>query len=227
MCVIPPPVALTVIVRVPVVARVVVLIVRVEVPDPGAAIDDGLNVAVSPLPSPDADRLIAELKLPEAAVVIFVVPELPRLIVNDVGEAETVNATGFDEVTVSVIVAVFVAPPPEPVTVIVYVPTAVVEATASVTFELPEPGAAIDVGLKPTVTPVGCPDADNDTAESKPSTAVLVTVDDPFAPCTTETELGEAESVNVGDVPVGASAVINPAVGLPHPVTRSKPVTAE
>ncbi len=61
---------------------------------------------VSPLPSPDADRLIAELKLPEAAVVIFVVPELPRLIVNDVGEAETVNATGFDEVTVSVIVAV-------------------------------------------------------------------------------------------------------------------------
>lgn len=53
--------------------------------------------------------------------------------------------------------AVCVTPPPVPVTLIEYVPVAVVEATVTVTVELPEPGAAMDVGLKPTVTPVGWP----------------------------------------------------------------------
>ena len=119
VCVMPPPVAVMVIVRVPVVALLVVLIVIVEVPDPGAAIDVGLNVIVSPLPCPDADKLIAELKLPDATVVMVDFPELPRTIDSDVGEAETVNAAGFEEVTVSEIVAVWVTPPPVPVTVIV------------------------------------------------------------------------------------------------------------
>ena len=211
-----------VIVRVPVVARLVVLIVIVEVPEPGAAIDVGLNVIVSPLPCPDADKLIAELKLPEAVVVIFDVPELPRVIDSDVGEAESVNAAGFEEVTVSEIVAVWVTSPPVPVTVIVYVPVGVVDPTAKVTLEVPEPGAAIDVGLNPTVTVLGCPVADKATAESNSSTAVVVTVDEPFPPCTTETAFGDADKVKVGVVLVGASALIKPVpLGLPHPVTRS------
>ena len=97
-------------------------------------------------------------------------------------------------------VVVCVTLPPVPVTVIVYVPVAVVEATAKVRVEVPEPGAAMDVGLKLTVTPVGWPDADKATAESKPFTTALVIVDVPLLPCTTETEVGEAERVKLGVV---------------------------
>lgn len=42
-----------------------------------------------------------------------------------------------------------------PVTVIVYEPVAAVGATATVMVEAPEPGVAMDVGLKLTVTPAG------------------------------------------------------------------------
>ena len=37
-----------------------------------------------------------------------------------------------------------------------------------VMVEVPEPGAAMDAGVKLTVTPVGCPVADKATAELKP-----------------------------------------------------------
>ena len=43
----------------------------------------------------------------------------------------------------------------------------------------------------------------------------------PLLPCTTETEVGEAEMVKAGLEPVPVSAAIRPALGLPHPVTRS------
>ena len=41
-----------------------------------------------------------------------------------------------------------------------YVPTGVVDATVMVMVELPEPGAGIVCGLKPTVVPDGMPEAD-------------------------------------------------------------------
>ncbi len=103
-----------------------------------------------------------------------------------------------------------------------------VEPTARVTVDDPDPGAAIDVGLKLTVTPAGWPLADKATAVSKPSSALVVTVEVPLLPCTTETEVGEADSVKVGEVEVGASALIRPVpFGLPQPVTRSYQVVAE
>ena len=71
----------------------------------------------------------------------------------EVGEADMVKLA--DAVTVKVTVDVCVMPPPVPVTVIGYEPVAVFEATAMVMVELPEPGVAMDVGLKVTVTPVG------------------------------------------------------------------------
>jgi hypothetical protein len=52
-------------------------------------------------------------------------------------------------------VAVSVALPLVAVTVMVYFPIAVLEATAIVMVELPDPGAAMDAGLKLTVTPAG------------------------------------------------------------------------
>ena len=115
-----------------------------------------------------------------------------------------------------------------PVTVIVYVPTAVVEATVMVIVDVPEPGAAMEVGLKLMVTPDGWPLADKATAELKLLRALVVMVEVPLFPCSTESEAGEAEIVNVGEVDGGARALIRPVpFGLPQPVTRSKPVTAE
>ena len=77
-------------------------------------------------------------------------------------------------------------------------PVAVVEATVMVMVELPEPGAAIDAGTKPTVTPVGWPVADKATAELKPPEMATVTVDVPLLPNATDAEAGEAEIVKLG-----------------------------
>lgn len=95
----------------------------------------------------------------------------------------------------------------------------VVEATVIVMVEVPVP--VIEVGLKPTVTPVGWPDAVRVTAESNPPVTVLVMVEVPLLPCATETEEGDAERLKP-ELEVGASRLIKPApFGLPHPVTRS------
>lgn len=101
-------------------------------------------------------------------------------------------------------------------------PVAVVEATAILMVEVPEPGAAIDVGLKLTLTPAGWPVADRATAELNPPETAVAIVDVPLPLWTTDTELGEAEMVKLGVVVVGARALISPVpFGLPQPVTRS------
>jgi hypothetical protein len=61
----------------------------------------------------------------------------------------------------------------------------------------PEPGAAIDVGLKLTVTPLGWPEADKAIAESNPPETAVVIVDVPLEPGATETEAGEGEMLKV------------------------------
>ena len=88
--------------------------VRVEDPEPGAAIDVGLNAAVAPVGNPVAVSATAELKPPETAVAMVLVPLAPCATVTDAGEAEMVNAGGA---TVNDTVAVCVSPPPVPVTV--------------------------------------------------------------------------------------------------------------
>ena len=90
--------------------------VRVDDPEPGAAIDVELNAAVAPVGSPDAVSAIAELKPPETAVAMVLVPWAPCATDTDAGEAEMVNAGA---VTVRDTVAVCVIPPPIPVTVTV------------------------------------------------------------------------------------------------------------
>lgn len=77
-------------------------------------------------------------------------------------------------------------------------PVTVVEATVKVTAEVPEPGAAIDAGLNPTVTPEGWPLADNAIAELNPPETAVVTVELPLLPSFTETEAGEAARVKAG-----------------------------
>ena len=48
--------------------------------------------------------------------------------------------------------------------------------------EVPEPGAAIDAGVKLTVTPDGCPVADKATAELNPPKMPTEIVDEPLLP---------------------------------------------
>jgi len=109
-----------------------------------------------------------------------------------------------------------------------YVPGVVVDATLKVAVEVPDPGAAMEDGLKLTVTPDGAPDADNATNELNPPETAVVIVEGPLPPAVTESVVGEAEIVKAG-VPLEdpVKAAIRPAFGLPHPVTRSYPVTAE
>jgi hypothetical protein len=91
-----------------------------------------------------------------------------------------------------------------------------------------EPVPVIEDGLKPTVTPLGKPDAESVTAESNPLETVLVMVEVPLLPAATERDVGEAERLNDGFcVPDPVSALMRPLLGLPHPVTRSYPLTAE
>ncbi len=182
----------------------------------------GLKVTFWALPCPEADKVIVESKPCSEAVVIVEVPLLPLATVIPVGDAVMVKSAFAAAVTVRVAVDVCVMPPPVPVMVIVYVPVLVVEATAMVMVELPEPGAAMGVGLKVTVTPVGWPVADKSIAESKPSETAVVIVDVPLLPCTTETEVGEAEMVKLGEDNVPARALIRPVpFGLPQPVAKS------
>ena len=95
----------------------------------------------------------------------------------------------------------------------------------NVRVEVPVP--VMEVGLKPVVTPVGIPEAERETGELNDPLTVLVMVVVPDAPWATETEAGEAERVKPEVEPEPVSAAIRPALGLPQPVTRSKPVTAE
>ena len=89
-------------------------------------------------------------------------------------------------------------------------------------FAAEEPVPVMEDGLKPTVTPLGIPDAESVTAESNPLETVLVMVDVPLLPAATERDAGEAARLNEGFcVPEPLSALIRPLLGLPHPVTRS------
>ena len=87
-------------------------------------------------------------------------------------------------------------------------PAAAVEPTVTVILDVPEPGAAMDVGAKLTVTPDGWPVADSATAELNPPEMAVVIVDAPDWPCATVIELGEAEIVNVGTVTVSDTVVV-------------------
>src|SRR5438105_2279199 len=95
-------------------------------------------------------------------------------------------------VTVSETEVVCVTPPPVPVTVTLYVPAGVDAPAMMVIVDEPEPGAAIEVGLKLAVAPVGSPLADSATAALKPPETVVLIVEVPEVPCGMVTEAGDA-----------------------------------
>jgi len=60
----------------------------VEEPEPGAAIEVGLKLALAPAGRPDAESETAELKLPETVVEIVAVPAVPCVTEIDAGDDE-------------------------------------------------------------------------------------------------------------------------------------------
>jgi hypothetical protein len=82
--------------------------------------------------------------------------------------------------------------------------------------EVPAPGAAIEVGLKLTVVPVGTPEADSVIALLKPPLTVVVSVKLPWVVCATVTAVGEAASVKSATVKVTVAVCCAPP---PLPVT--------
>ena len=90
------------------------------------------------------------------------------------------------------------------------VPVEVEAPTVIVIVEDPPPGAAMDVGLKPAVAPVGSPDAESETAELKLPTMTVDTVDVPEPPCVIDKDVGDAEIVKseVDEVTVRLTVVV-------------------
>src|SRR5437764_3132779 len=80
VCVTPPQLAVTVALKLPVVAVLAAVKARVELPLPGAAIEVGLKLAATPAGSPETERETAELNPPAMALEIVVLPELPWAI---------------------------------------------------------------------------------------------------------------------------------------------------
>ena len=102
--------------NVPVGAFLATVKVKCDVPEP--VMEAGLKLPVTPVGTPVADKVTAELKPPETVKVTTANPLWPRSRSPDVGETEMVKAPVVAAVTVSDTVAVCVMPPPAPVTVI-------------------------------------------------------------------------------------------------------------
>src|SRR6185503_518526 len=115
-------------------------------------------------------------------------PGLPRICVFVPPPAETGKETGV----------LCERPPTLALMVIVDVPVVAVLLAVNVSVELPEPGAAIDVGLKLAVTPAGRPLAESETAELKPPETVVETVVVFVPPCATDTVVGDAVRAKSG-----------------------------
>lgn len=138
---------------VPVLAPAFTVIFIVDAPEPGAAILVGAKLTLTPAGRPDADRTIAELKLPVTTVVIVEVLERPQATVSAPGEAFIEKSALAEALTVKAKVAVADATPlPLAVMVIVWPLTsaALLAAVRLMLPVLPVPGC-----VKAAVTPLG------------------------------------------------------------------------
>ena len=92
--------------------------------------------------------------------------------------------------------------------------------TLTVMVEVPEPGAAIELGLKDTLTLLPAPEADKPIAELKPPEIAVVMVELPELPLAMLSDVGDALMVKLGFVPVTVSVTVVVCVVLPEvPVT--------
>jgi hypothetical protein len=166
-----PDAPVTVTVTVP--AEAVLLAIRVKVLE--AAVGFGLKEGVTPLGSPDADKLTPALKPLSGVMVIVVVPLAPCAIVTLLGGESVKLGTAL---TVSENDVLAVKVPEVPVTVTVTVPA----ETALPTIRVSVLEVVAGFGLKDAITPMGSPEADKLTLALKPLSGVTVIVLVPLAP---------------------------------------------
>ena len=146
-----------------------------------------LNDAVTPLGSPDADKVTLPLKPFCGVTVIVLVPLAPRAMLKLFGNAESVKfGAAF---TVSAMVVLCVKLPDVPVMVTVTVPVVAVALAVSVNVLVAVAGFA----LNDAVTPLGRPDADKLTLPLKPFCGLTEIVLIPLVPCVIVKLLGDAE----------------------------------
>lgn len=199
LCTSDPEVPVTVMFDVPTVAPAEAVSVSVEVAAPlaGGVTGFGANAAVTPLGSPLALSVVAELKLLRLVMVTVLVPFPPWVTVTEEGDAPMEKSAVAAVFTVSVMVAVCVSEPDTPVMVTVDVPVVAVEEAVSVSVEVALPFAGGVTGFveKVAVTPVGNPEALSVVAELKPFRLVTVMVLVPFPPWLMVSDVGDAATV--------------------------------
>lgn len=154
----PPPVPVTMILNVPVVARRLTVTFIVELPLP-PAIDEGLKLILVPLLCPDADNEIEEMLPRVTPVAIVDLPEVPLVMLSDVGFAEMVKLDGAVVTFRLTVVVATVPSEPIPVMVTENVPVAAAAVEEKVRTELPD--GAIGLVPKPADTPEGRPETVN------------------------------------------------------------------
>lgn len=192
---IPPPVAVMVGVELLAGALGVATRVSVVEPPPGAAMPAGAKLAVTPLGSPLIENVIAALNPFANTVVSTIRVDPPRTKLTPAALAARVKPGAG---TVKLMACVRVIPPPAADTVSVEAPGITAEPTESVSVLCPLPGAAMVVGLKVAVTPLGSPMVARDRADLNPAAPVAVTVMDPTPPRATVRLEALSERVKAG-----------------------------
>ena len=94
------------------------------------------------------------------------------------------------------------------------------DPTLMVIVEFPPPGAAMVLGLKLTVVPLGAPEAERLIALLNPPLRALVMVELPELPCTTLREAGDAESAKLAAAVTVRVTVAVCCTPPPLPVTK-------
>ncbi len=120
-------------------------------------------------------------------------------------------------------VAVAVLPPPVAVILIGKVVRVAELAAVTVILTVPEPGAAMGLGEKLTVTPVSIPEAVKEMGALKPPETAVVTVAMPAVPLRKLPAVGETATVKVPAPVVEVTVSASVAIWLPEaavPVTR-------
>ena len=188
VCVKFPEVPVMVTMAVPVEAALLAVKVSVLV----AAVGLALNDAVTPLGSPEADRLTLLVKPFCGVTVIVLVPLAPWTMLRLFGEEDRAKLpAGF---TVSAIVALLLSPPEVPVTVTEKVPTDAVPVADRVNRLV----AVVGFVPKLALTPVGRPVAVKFTLPLKPLRGLMAMVLEPAAPSRMVKLVGDAERVKLG-----------------------------
>ncbi len=185
VCVRAPDLPVTVTMKVPRLARLPAVKVKVLVEVVGFALKD----ADTRLGRPEADKLTLPLKPFDGVMVMAAVPWVPRPILKLLGDADREKfGAAF---TVREMVVELVKLPDAPVMVTVNVPVAAVILAVSVNVLVP----VVLLGLKEAVTPPGRPEADKLTLALKPLSGLTVMVLALLAPCVMLNEPGDAVRV--------------------------------